>query len=134
MDSLLMLFLGLIVLAGLVLLAGLGQFGRRRSGLDSKYYRDRWAKIEQVQKMGEAGWQVAIIQADKLLDQALKQRGFSGETMGDRLKSSHAGDKVWAAHKVRNRIAHEPDIKLSSITVNQALRGFKQGLKNVGAL
>lgn len=134
MDSLLILFLALIVIAGLVLLVGLGQFTRRRSGLDSKYYRDKWAKIEQVQKMGEAGWQVAIIQADKLLDQALRERGFSGETMGERLKSSHAGDKVWAAHKIRNRIAHESDVRLNPIMVNQALRGFKQGLKNVGAL
>ncbi|HKX23892.1 MAG TPA: hypothetical protein VJM46_01520 [Candidatus Saccharimonadales bacterium] len=134
MDSLLILFLALIVVAGLVLLVGLGQFTRRRSGLDSKYYRDKWAKIEQVQKMGEPGWQVAIIQADKLLDQALKERGFSGETMGDRLKSSHAGDKVWAAHKIRNRIAHEADVKLNPVMVGQALRGFKQGLKNVGAL
>ena len=134
MDSVLMIFLAIVVLAGLVLLVGLGQFTRRRSGLDTKYYRDRWAKIEQVQKMGEAGWQVAIIQADKLLDKALKERGFSGETMGDRLKSSHAGDKVWAAHKIRNRIAHESDVKLNSIMVSQALRGFKQGLKNVGAL
>jgi hypothetical protein len=134
MDSLLMLFLAVVVVAGLVLLVGLGQFSRRRSGLDAKFYRDRWTKIEQVQKMGEAGWQVAIIQADKLLDQALRERGFSGDTMGDRLKSSHAGDKVWAAHKIRNRIAHETDVKLNAIVVNQALRGFKQGLKNVGAL
>lgn len=134
MDSVLILFLALIVVAGLVLLVGLGQFTRRRSGLDNKYYRERWAKIEQVQKMGEAGWQVAIIQADKLLDQALKQRGFAGDTMGDRLKSAHAGDKVWAAHKVRNRIAHERDVKLNAFIVNQALRGFKQGLKSVGAL
>jgi hypothetical protein len=134
MDSILILFLVLIVVAGLVLLVGLGQFTRRRSGLDAKYYRDKWAKIEQVQKMGEPGWQVAIIQADKLLDQALKERGFSGETMGDRLKSSHAGDKIWAAHKIRNRIAHEADVKLNPVMVGQALRGFKQGLKNVGAL
>jgi hypothetical protein len=134
MDSLLILFLVLIVLAGLVLLVGLGRFTRRRSGLDATYYRDKWDKIEQVQKIGEAGWQVAIIQADKLLDQALKQRGFAGETMGDRLKSSHAGDKVWAAHKIRNRIAHEADVKLNPVMVGQALRGFKQGLKNVGAL
>jgi hypothetical protein len=134
MDSILMLFLAIVVIAGLVLLVGMGRFTRRRSGLDPKYYRDRWAKIEQVQKVGDAGWQVAIIQADKLLDQALKERGFAGETMGDRLKSSHAGDKVWAAHKIRNRVAHETDVKLNAIVVNQALRGFKQGLKNIGAL
>ena len=134
MDIVLMIFLAIVVIAGLVLLVGMGQFTRRRSGLDVKYYRDRWAKIEQVQKMGEPCWHVAIIQADKLLDRALKERGFSGETMGERLKSSHAGDKIWAAHKVRNRIAHESDVKLNAIVVNQALRGFKQGLKNVGAL
>jgi hypothetical protein len=133
-DTILMIFLAIVVLAGLVLLVGLGQFSRRRSGLDSKYYRDRWDKIEQMQKMGEAGWQVAIIQADKLLDQALKERGFAGETMGDRLKSAHAGDKIWAAHKVRNRIAHEADVKLNAIVVSRTMQGFKIGLKNIGAL
>jgi len=133
-DNILIIFLAIIVIAGLVLLVGLGQFSRRRSGLDAKYYREKWAKIEQVQKLGEPGWQVAIIQADKLLDQALKARGFSGQTMGDRLKSSHAGDKVWAAHKLRNRIAHEADIKLNIVVVSRALQGFKAGLKNVGAL
>ena len=134
MEPILIIFLTIIVIAGLVLLVGLGQFTRRRSGLDIKYYRDRWVKIEQVQKLGEPGWQVAIIQADKLLDHALKARGFAGETMGDRLRSAHAGDKVWAAHKIRNRIAHESDVRLNTVVVNQALRGFKQGLKNVGAL
>jgi hypothetical protein len=134
MDTFLVIFLVVIVIVGLGLLVGLGQFTRRRSGLDPKYYRDKWDKIQQVQKMGEPGWQVAIIQADKLLDQALKARGFSGETMGERLKSSHAGDKVWAAHKIRNRIAHEADVRLNPVMVSQALRGFKEGLKNVGAL
>jgi hypothetical protein len=134
MDTFLILFLVVIVVIGLGLLIGLGQFTRRRSGLDPKYYRDKWEKIQQVQKLGEPGWQVAIIQADKLLDQALKQRGFSGETMGERLKTAHAGDKVWAAHKIRNRIAHESDVKLNPVMVSQALRGFKEGLKNVGAL
>lgn len=52
MDIVLMIFLAIVVIAGLVLLVGMGQFTRRRSGLDVKYYRDRWAKIEQVQKMG----------------------------------------------------------------------------------
>jgi hypothetical protein len=134
METILMIFLVVVVVAGLVLFVGLGRFTKRRSGLDTKYYRERWEKIEQVQKMGDAGWQVAVIQADKLLDKALKQRGFAGETMGDRLKSAHAGDRVWAAHKVRNRIAHETDVKLNHIVISQALRGFKEGLKNVGAL
>lgn len=134
MDALLMMFLVVVAFAGIVLLVGMGQFSRKRSGLDVKYYRNKWAKILEVQKLGEAGWQVAIIQADKLLDHALKQRGFPGETMGDRLKSSNAGDRVWAAHKIRNRIAHESDVRIGSSTVNQALRGFKEGLKNVGAL
>lgn len=134
MDTLLMIFLAVIALAGIVLLVGMGQFTRKRSGLDVKYYQNKWAKIQEVQKLGEAGWQVAVIQADKLLDHALKQRGFPGETMGDRLKSAHAGDKVWAAHKVRNRIAHESDVRISGNTANQALRGFKEGLKNIGAL
>lgn len=57
-------------------------------------------------------WKLAIIEADIILDQTLKERGYAGNTLGERLRSitpSQLGsiDDAWDAHRVRNRIAHE---------------------------
>lgn len=81
---------------------------------------------------------LAVIDADKLLDDALKKRHFRGKTMGERLVSAQRSlsdnDAVWYAHKLRNRLVHEPDIKLKKKEAQTALTGFRQGLKDLGAL
>lgn len=137
-DSLLMLVLAAALLIGLVLLVYIARAGRRNGKLDRAYYAAQWQKIEQLQNQGDTGWQLAIFEADKLLDHALKDAGFPGNTMGDRLKDARRtfrnNDHVWQAHKLRNRLAHEQNINLNSIVVSRALRQFKAGLKDVGAL
>lgn len=57
-------------------------------------------------------WKLAIIEADIVLDDLLKQRGFIGSSLGERLKSISSGqmqnlNDAWEAHKIRNRIAHD---------------------------
>ena len=57
-------------------------------------------------------WRLAIIEADIYLDRILDQKGFYGDTLGDKFKQI-TPDKLpsiqiaWEAHKVRNRIAHD---------------------------
>jgi len=56
-------------------------------------------------------WKLAIIEADIILDQALKKRGYAGNSLGERLKSIAPTalaslDDAWQAHKIRNYIAH----------------------------
>ena len=60
----------------------------------------------------------AVMEADKLLDQALKMRGVAGSGLGERLKNGKAllggmENEAWQAHKLRNRLAHEVDARLS---------------------
>jgi len=57
-------------------------------------------------------WKLAIIEADIILDDTLKQKGYAGNSLGERLKSISPTQlaslqDAWDAHKVRNRIAHE---------------------------
>ncbi len=57
-------------------------------------------------------WRLAIIEADIILDDLLKERGFAGASLGERLKSISPHqmnnlNEAWEAHKVRNRIAHD---------------------------
>lgn len=56
----------------------------------------------------------AIFDLDSLLDYAFKGRQYRGNTMGERLKSAKglysrdAYNAIWEAHKLRNKLAHEP--------------------------
>lgn len=135
---------GIIVLFAAVLIIGVLLFavitlGKRSSALDVEKYRTRWLAIEQsIAKDNTASYQMAILNADKLVDQALKDRGFKGQTMGERLKSAKASlphrDNIWQAHKLRNQLAHEPDAKVSYDQARRALAQFKQTLKDLGAI
>jgi hypothetical protein len=84
------------------------------------------------------GMVLAVIDADKLLDEALKKRHFKGKTMGERMvaaqRSLSDNDSAWYAHKLRNRLVHEPNIRLKKRECQNALAGFRQALKDLGAL
>ena len=41
---------------------------------------------------------------------------------------------VWSAHKLRNKIAHETNVRVSFDETRRALAAFKQGLKDLGAI
>jgi len=129
----LVIVLGLIIL---VLIAKLSGKGPKRR-LKKEYFEARWMELLARVRTPD-GMVLAVIDADKLLDEALKRRGFKGKTMGERLvsaqRSLNDNDAVWYAHKLRNRLVHEPDIKLKKKEAQTALAGFRQGLKDLGAL
>jgi predicted RNase H-related nuclease YkuK (DUF458 family) len=58
--------------------------------------------------------------------------------MAERMKSGATlfsnRNNVWLAHKLRNRIAHETDVRVSYDDARYALSYFKQALKDVGAI
>lgn len=102
-------------------------------------YRKKWLEIERnLSRDDIRSCQMAVIEADRLLDSALKERGFSGETMGERMKSAKDiwsnQNSVWQAHKLRNKIVHESDVQAGYSVFRQALASFKRALKDVGAI
>lgn len=141
MDSniLMIAFLVVILVVGGSILF-LISYGRKGgSQLDQERYRRSWLTIErQLVRDEESSYHLVILNADKLLDQALKQRGFKGETMGERMKGARStwtsANNVWTAHKLRNRIAHETDVAIQYDTARRALAAYKQALKDVGAI
>ena len=76
-----------------------------------------------------------VMDADKLLDYALKCYGYEG-TLGDKLKIAKSRfsdlNGVWSAHKLRNTLAHEL-VKVSKEDGRRALKQFKQALNDLGA-
>jgi hypothetical protein len=77
----------------------------------------------------------ALIEADTLLDFALKKRGFEG-SLGDKLKRAEKWfsrvDDVWAAHKLRNRCVHEVGFNVTEGEARKALSSYKQAIWDLG--
>lgn len=138
-DSLMVVFLVVIVIvgAGILFIVTQGRGGSKK--LDVEQYRKNWLTIDQqLVKNQESSYQLVILNADKLLDHALKQSGIRGETMGARMKSAQTtwsnANHVWAAHKIRNQIAHEPNVRVGYDDTRRALAAYKQALKDLGAI
>lgn len=136
-------FLVAVVVFGLLVLLFLTRLSPRlgfpaRRGLNQQYFQDHWMELLARVKISHEGMILAVVDADKLLDEALKKRGFKGKTMGERLvaaqRSLSDNDSVWYAHKLRNRLVHEPNIRLKKSEAQNALQGFRQGLRDLGAL
>lgn len=131
--------LATIVIAGIgVGLLRLMGSGAKHRGLNQEWYQMQWRGIEQQFEDGAAGRALAVLNADKLLDKAMQDRGYKGQTMGERLKR-HPGqfsdiNAIWGAHKLRNKIAHENGFSVSPEEAQRALNQLKTGLKNLGAL
>ena len=137
-DNIIILLFSAIVITGLLLL-GLIVFTRRSpKGVDTEFYRAQWLQIESSLDDSENSRHIVIVQADKLLDSALKDRGVKGSTMGDRMKNAtklfRNHSAVWAAHKLRNRIVHETSVTVRPQTAQHALKAYKMALKDLGAL
>lgn len=128
-----------IIILGLLLFIFISFSKKGAHQLDLEKYRVKYLEIENnLKKDDDLSYHMTIINADKLLDQALKDIGYSGATMGERLKSASSkfknNNKVWESHKLRNRIVHEQNVSLNYRDCRIALLGFKEALKDLGAI
>lgn len=130
----------LIVLAlGFLAWHGVSAFFRRLfapklQGMDRSAIKSRWDEIERLTSSGgEMNLKMAVMEADKLLDHALKAMAIPGMTLGDRLKFAaykypNIRD-VWNAHRLRNQLAHEASYYLDPSLARKAIRDFKDALR-----
>ncbi len=137
-QSIIFLFAAIIIVGGL-LFAVIAMTRKGVGRLNIEHYRVKWLSIEQGLKRDEiSSYHMAVLNADKLVDQALKEKGLKGETMGERMKNASSlltkRNDFWTAHKLRNQIAHEPDVVVTFDSARRALVGFKQALKDLGAI
>ena len=102
--------------------------------VDRLHFQNEWKDILKMADDPKTR-PMSIIQADKLLDEALKCCGFRGQTMGERLISAKKAltkrNDVWNAHKLRNRLVHETFIEASEKEVNTALNGYRRAFKDL---
>lgn len=128
-----------VVIVILTVVVVVVKMGMRRAPLKprKKTYSARWAELQKFCKQKET-WPEAIFAADKLVDKALVKKGFKGKTVGERLVSAQRklsdNDSVWYAHKLCKKLQENPSMRLKEEEVKDALVGFRQALKDLGAL
>ena len=109
----------------------------RRAQLDKESFLQRWRELQKLLR-NKAHWSEAVVEADNMLDEALRMKGVRGRNMGARLVRAQRdfsdNDALWYGHKLRARIDSDPTTKLKEKEVKQALVGIRQGLKDLGAL
>jgi hypothetical protein len=110
---------------------------RRNRTLDTSYFLRRWKEL-QKNCASRKTWPKAIIEADELLDEALKKLRYKGKTTGERLVAAQHdlsdNESVWFGHKYCKRVPDEDVRKLRKQDILEALNGFRQALRDLGAL
>ncbi|MAF20771.1 MAG: hypothetical protein CMI55_03760 [Parcubacteria group bacterium] len=106
-------------------------------GLPKKVISQQWQSVvARLESEDEAGYKLAVIEADKIFDNLLKKMGYQGEDMGERLKQITPAqianiDQVWQAHKVRNRLAHEPDFQLKRHEAKRVIEIYQRAFEDL---
>jgi hypothetical protein len=101
----------------------------------------RWKYVLRlIESAVDSDWRMAIIEADSMLDDALIERGYSGESLGERLKNAQSDafasiDNAWRAHEVRNKIAHSgSDFPLSQLESRRIMRLYETVFEELGVI
>lgn len=112
-------------------------FRRRPKKLKVDKYALRWKSL-QKHCANKATWTQAIVEADDLLAETLKKLKYKGKSTGERLVAAQHdlsdNEKVWYGHKLRNKLDTDATLKLKKTDVMDALTGFRQALRDLGAL
>lgn len=121
------LLLPIAAAALVLLLVGIGL--RRRRHRHKKIAQQAWEQWKHMSHLSDPSRRV--LEAENILDRALRGVGYQG-TFGEKLKRMQKTlpnvDAVWHAHKLRNRIAHEPGIRISEQEAEKALSTFKKAM------
>ena len=133
--------IGLIISLGfgaiILLIAGTFLYRRMPKRLQVDQFAEDWKELQAFCR-DKKTWPDALIEADKLLDKALKRRKYKGKSMGERMVSAQRiisdNDRLWYAHNLVKKLVAEPKSRLKEADVKSALVGFRQALKDIGAL
>ena len=105
-----------------------------------KKYIEEWKEIKKRLDTGfESEAKLAIIEADSLLNEVLKNMGYEGKTLGERLDKlttdalSNLGE-VREAHKIHSDIIHDPTYRLDFNEAKRAISIYEKALVDLQAL
>ncbi|MBU2539912.1 hypothetical protein KJ786_02025 [Patescibacteria group bacterium] len=97
----------------------------------------RWNKIKKRVKTGvEYEYKLALMEAEELFNDVLKDKGFEGKNFEERVQNVGKiqlpnSEEILEAHGIRNLVAHDPNYKLSGGEINKILEIYERGIKNI---
>lgn len=112
---------------------------RWRFGSERDQVTKHWKEVEGLIARGDVmSLRLGLIQADAVLDLALKAKAFPGTTTGERLKFASRKyrelRKTFWARSLRNRLVHEAGSETSTGELRRAIGELKRALVVMGAL
>ena len=96
--------------------------------------KKKWQKItDRIDQNNSSQYKVAILEADKIVDDVIKGMGYKGENMIERLDQSGAShienaEELKKAHQVRNKIIHEADYQIDRNTAKKIVEIYENFL------
>lgn len=114
-----------------------------RSGAESEVnIQEAWMKIINKTEESQTAetFTLAIIEADKLLDDVLRLLGFQGEHLAERLdqlerrKKAKSTEKLWQAHRIRNNLVHAQGFNITSSQAKEVLGAYENFFKEIKVL
>jgi len=112
-----------------------------RDSESARSQNPRWHYIlTLVESPNESDWRVAIIEADSMLEELLRDRGFQGDTVSELLEEAKSGgfatiQSAWDAHLVRNQIAHQASgFSITQIEARRVIKMFQNTFEELRAI
>ena len=103
--------------------------------LKNQKFIKKWIYIQSLCNNKES-WPKAVVEAELLLKKAVTLKKFKGKNMGEKLTYGQReftdNDGLWASYKIFKKLDTKAD--LSEADVKKALFGFRQALRDLGAL
>jgi len=102
---------------------------------------EKWEKVMKYANSDNASdWRLSIIEADVMLEELLRTLGFSGDSVGEMLKSVDKNEfstieEAWKAHKTRNAITHSgTGFELNEREMKHTIALFEKVFKEFGII
>lgn len=97
----------------------------------------QWIKIiKKTESGGEQNFKLAIVQADDLMLQTLKDRGFQGKDFEELIANVDKKiipnyEDILEAHEIRNNIVYDLDYKLDLERAKKMLNDYQDAIRNI---
>ncbi|OGZ02791.1 MAG: hypothetical protein A2430_00240 [Candidatus Liptonbacteria bacterium RIFOXYC1_FULL_36_8] len=110
------------------------------STIDRKRVLKAWKQIlNKIATQNKSDIKIALIEADKIMDEILKVSGFRGDSMAERLEQITPAqlsniERIWRAHKLRNRLVHETDYEMTESEARIAIDAYHKAFQEFGLL
>lgn len=97
----------------------------------------RWKRIQaRLSVESEYEYKLAIMEAEDLFNEVLKDKGFAGKTIEERIGQVKKiqlpnPEEVIDAHKTRNLVAHDPNYRITKEEAKKVLESFEKGIRSI---